>query len=356
MNVDVVPAESLSADQIDRWKSIQESDPAFASPFFSPHFTRIVATARDDVHVAVLEEGGRVVAFFPFQRGRFGAGRPAGWKISDYQGGVAERDATWDARALVRACGLKTWEFDHVIAAHSQLAPFARRQVESPVIDLSRGFDAYVRERRDAGVHVFRDAPRKARKLAREHGELRFEADSTDPDAFRTLMRWKRRQYVRKGAADVVARPWVEHSLELAYGRREPNFAGILSLLFAGDRVVAAHFGLRSASVWHYWFPAYDAEFHRYSPGILLLLRMAEHATSLGLGTIDLGRGDERYKSSMGNRAVPLIEGHVELPSFAAVAGRTRRRAQALAPRTPTWSTRRFIRLRLRGLRAKRVP
>ena len=240
MNVDVVPAESLSADQIDRWKSIQESDPAFASPFLSPHFTRIVATARDDVHVAVLEEGGRVVAS-SLQRGRFGAGRPAGWKISDYQGGVAEqRDVEYEA--LVRACGLKTWEFDHVIAAHWRRRPW-RGAGRSRLIDPSRGFDAYVRERRDAGVHLFRDAAQGEEAGARAWRASVRGGLGQDPDAFRTLMRWKRRQDVRKGAADVVARPWVEHSLELAYGRREPDFAGILSLLFAGDRVVAAGWG-----------------------------------------------------------------------------------------------------------------
>jgi CelD/BcsL family acetyltransferase involved in cellulose biosynthesis len=332
--VEVVPAGSLTSEQLARWSQIQASDPALASPFFCPQFTSIVAVARDDVHVGVLEQDGRTVGFFPFHRGRSGAGRPVGWRISDYQGVIAERGAEWDAKELIRACGLKTWQFDHVIAARPEFEPFARIQTESPFMDLSRGFEAYLRERREAGVGEIGAAHRKMRKLAREHGELRFEPHSAEPEALATLLRWKQEQYLRTGVSDTLARDWIRRVLELVHVRQDESFAGLLSLLFAGERIVAAHLGLRSASVWHYWFPAYDPALARYSPGIALLLKMAEHAPSVALGTIDLGRGEERYKGSLKSGAVPLIEGRVELPSLAAAMGGLRRSARGLIRRT----------------------
>jgi CelD/BcsL family acetyltransferase involved in cellulose biosynthesis len=334
MNVEVVAAGSLTADQLACWSRIQKSDAALASPFFCPQFTRIVAAARDDVYVGVLEHAGRMVGFFPFQLGHWGAGRPVGFTISDYQGVVIEPGAAWDAKELIRACGLKAWEFDHVLAVLPQFQPFGQTRRESPFMDVSRGFDAYLRERHDARVGEIPAAQRKMRKLEREQGELRFEPHAADPEALAMLIRWKTQQYLSTGAADVLARPWIRQVLELAHVSQDESFAGLLSLLFAGDSVVAAHLGLRSDSVWHYWFPAYDPEFGRYSPGIALLLKMAEHAPSLGLRAIDLGRGDARYKRSLMSGAVPLIEGRVELPSFAAAVGRVRHSARALARRT----------------------
>jgi CelD/BcsL family acetyltransferase involved in cellulose biosynthesis len=294
----------------------------------------MVAAARGDVHVGVLERDGIQFGFFPFQRGRLGTGQPVGWTLSDYQGAVVERDAAWDAKELIHACGLKTWEFDHVIAQQAQFGPFGTVRRESPVMDVSQGFEAYLQERRDAGGSEIATALRKMRKLGREHGELEFEPHARAADTLELLMRWKSEQYRRTGAADVLARPWVRHVIELAHATEGESFAGPLSVLRAGDRIVAVHLGLRSSTTWHYWFPAYDPQLARYSPGLALLLKMAEHAPSVGVRSIDLGKGDARYKRNLMSGAVPLLEGRVELPSLAAAAGRLRHGARALARRT----------------------
>jgi CelD/BcsL family acetyltransferase involved in cellulose biosynthesis len=332
--VDVVPAKSLSSEQLARWSHIQASDPALASPFLSPQFTSIVGVARNDVYVGVLEQDARIVGFFPFQRGRWRMGRPVGSRISDYQGVIAERGAQLDAKEMIQACGLQGWEFDHVIAARPEFAPFARARSKSPFMDLSGGFEAYLHDRRQAGVREIGAVRRKMRKLAREQGELRFQPHTDDSDARATLLRWKRQQYLRSGVSDTLAEPWIRQVLELAQARQEESFGGLLSLLYAGDRIVAAHLGLRSDSVWHYWFPAYDPELARYSPGLGLLLKMAEHAPSVPLATIDLGRGDERYKVSLMSGTVPLIQGRVEQLSVGAAISRLRGNGRALIRRT----------------------
>ena len=72
-------------------------------------------------------------------------------------------------------------------------------------------------------------------------------------------------------------------------------------MLRAEQRVVAVPFGLRSESSLSCWFPAYDIELARYSPGLGLHLKMAEGAAATDIRCLDLGKGDEDYKQSLKN-------------------------------------------------------
>jgi CelD/BcsL family acetyltransferase involved in cellulose biosynthesis len=62
-----------------------------------------------------------------------------------------------------------------------------------------------------------------------------------------------------------------------------------------------------------HWFPAYDREFARYSPGTILTLRIAEAAAAAGLEHVDLGKGDEPYKARLATRTLTLGEGALAL-------------------------------------------
>ena len=89
---------------------------------------------------------------------------------------------------------------------------------------------------------------------------------------------------------------------------------------------------MRSAKVLHYWFPAYDRDYARYSPGVILLAELARAAPGLGIDTIDLGKGDADYKRRFATGGVQLLEGRIERPSLLAIwrtARRLWRRARA---------------------------
>lgn len=334
MNVRVVAAGSLSAEELACWSRIQQGAPSLGSPFFSPTFTSIVATTRADVWVAVLEEDEQLRGFFPFERGRLGSGRPAGSLISDYHGVVAPEDVSWDARALIRACGLKTWEFHQLVTSQSSFEPYHHVRRESMQIDLSGGFEAYMHGIQQAHGTTLKRLYRNTRKLEREHGALRFEQHSEDPAALAMLLRWKSEQYARTGAVEILKREWIREVLRLAHTTQTMGFAGVLSLLFADSRPVAALFGIRCEGVCHCWFPAYDPEFAQYSPGLILLLKLAEGAQQANIKILDLGAGDYGYKRIFMNRSVALAQGSIELPSVAAGAARTRRAAKSLIRRT----------------------
>ena len=326
MNVRVVPADALEPHEVEHWSALQQARPLYRSPFFRPEFTLAVARVRD-VRIAIVEPGG----YFPFEVGRGRAGRPVGRPFCDYHGPVLDDPAALDPRDLVRACGLSTWSFDHVPAELTPFAPSASADARSPCLDLAEGFEAYLAVRR-AHSDV-RGALRKARKLAREVGPLRFVAQTDDPELFAQAIEWKRRQYAATGVRDVLRDAGGRELVGHVYAARSARFACVLSVLYAGDAVAGLHLGLRSGEVWHSWFPAFNPDLQQYSPGLVLMLELARAAPSLGIREIDLGKGEARYKQALATGSVAVLEGTVgagalsALPVRAQAAGRRALRA-----------------------------
>lgn len=326
----VINVEELDAGLVAAWRSIQEREPRFESPYFCPEFTQAVGSARDDVRVVVIENDGRPAGFFPHQRAAWGRGSPVGGALSDYHGVIAGPEAQWSVVELMRAAGLSVWSFDHLVDPAGRFAPYVTASAgASPQIEL-------------AGFAPPPDFARKARKLAREVGALSFSLHA--PENLGRMFVWKSEQYRRTGLTDAFGVRWTRALVGQLMNIETPGFAGTCSVLRAGGEIVAVHAGMRSRSILHWWFPTYDARYAAYSPGIILLLRIA---ATLGSGRIDLGKGDARYKRSLMTGAAPLREGCVELPSLAAAARRLRRLAESRAEwQLPLRALRRFERAR----------
>jgi CelD/BcsL family acetyltransferase involved in cellulose biosynthesis len=335
VDVHVVPVGALSAAELGRWSAIQRSADELASPYFRPEFTQIVADVRDDAYVALLEPGGEAQGFFPYLRGRFGIGQPIGSLLSDYHGVIASPDVTVpDGRALIAACGLRLWRFHCLPADQLAFQRHARELRASHVIDLSDGYEAYREARRQAGRGTISKVERKERRLERECGTVSFMQHCTDVESLEALFEWKSAQYRRTARPDLIARPWVQRVLRRVHASQTPLFAGVLSTLHVDGRLIAAHLGMRSDRTLHYWFPAYDPSFARYSPGLILLLRIARSAPGSGLTRIDLGVGETEFKLKLSNADVKLSAGVVETPSLVAGAFRSREAATAVARRS----------------------
>jgi CelD/BcsL family acetyltransferase involved in cellulose biosynthesis len=312
-------ARELEPTHWSRWRDIVEANATLRSPYFAPEFTQAVAAVSPDVLVCALEDDEGVAGFFPFERGRFASGRPVGSPLNDYQGAIADEHVHWKPADLLKACNLSVWEFDHLLVTQRPFARFHRTIAASPGIDVSQGFAAYRAERREWGSSRIAQLQRKARKFEREVGPLRFEPHVQDAATLRTVIEWKSAQCRRTGTFDFFAElPWTRDLVGLLLEQQSTRFAGVLSALYAGDELVAAHFGMRSASVLHWWFPVYNHAFSSYSPGAVLLLRVLEHACKQGLPYVDLGKGDDPYKSSFANHSIALAQGYVTRPSVAA--------------------------------------
>lgn len=84
--------------------------------------------------------------------------------------------------------------------------------------------------------------------------------------------------------------------------------AGILFALFAGDRVVAALFGVRFGSCFVMLRVAADPAHARLSPARLVIARAIERLVDEGVRSIDLGLGDYDYKRRLGGQPVELVD------------------------------------------------
>lgn len=289
MKITVAGGGELTEEQARTWARLQESAPGLASPYLRPEFTAAVAAVRDDVRVGLLWEGERLAGFFPFQLAAGGAGVPVAAGLNDVQGVVAEPGLRWSAEELIRGCGLRSWNFNHLLADQEPFRPYYETELDACHIDLSRGYEAWARERRGAGSALTVDVARKRRKLEREAGPLDFRFHVEDEGVLRRLMEWKSQQYLRTGFEDRFAEPWIVALLTRLHRLASPGLAGVLSALWAGGELVAAQFGMRSGACFHWWFPSYDRRLARYSPGLLLHLLSIEAAAALGIRRFDLG-------------------------------------------------------------------
>jgi CelD/BcsL family acetyltransferase involved in cellulose biosynthesis len=325
MNVAIVRPSELGPREQERWRQIQRGNPALANPFLSVDFTMAVGRVRPRARVAILEDGQEIVGFFPYEVATHRVGRALGTGVSDCQGIVHVPELEWNLQALLKACQLDVWEFDHLLAGQVPCSYTRAVSHPSPIIDLSGGYDAYLKDRHKALRTTVQKTFRLQRKMARETGEVRLDFDARDLGALRKMMQWKSAQYQRTGQWDRFTRPWVIDLVSDLFEVRTQDCAGVLSVLYAGDRPAAAQLCLRSPSVLSSWFPSYNVEFSKYSPGLLAFFLIAEAAAGHGLQTLDLGKGGEQYKELLANAELEVAEGWVERRSMVALARRLQR-------------------------------
>jgi CelD/BcsL family acetyltransferase involved in cellulose biosynthesis len=341
-----LPTE-LGPAEIDCWHKLQREDDRLANPFLAPEFALALGRHRPDVRVAVLTEGADVVGFFPHHRGPLGIGRGLGYGISNGQGLVHARGLEWDPGELLARCGLAVWRFDY-LAGH-QADSFGARHacfVPVPFIDLTRGWDEWLRARR-AASNTVRKVLWRSRKLSR-FGDVTFEFDSKSRDGLELLKKWKSRQYRRTGRSDPFSRPWFVAAFEELTQTVTDDFAGILSVLAVDGRPIAVHQGLCANGILSGWFPAYDVTMAEFSPGSVCALELVRAAAEQGLREIDMAKGQSDFKESLKNGEHEAAEGWAERPCAVAAVWRIQQ--------APLCRTREFVRARPRLRRvAKRA-
>lgn len=113
-----------------------------------------------------------------------------------------------------------------------------------------------------------------------------------------------------------------------------PRENKLLTSIYDGDELVAAHFGMcfRETLLWH--TPAINVKYVRHSPLMQLFLETARYAEANGFRAIDLGLGQEEYKARVSNadRAIFQYVRAVSargMPAAAAFAARKRWGARA---------------------------
>lgn len=312
MNIRAIPITSLTPGQLALWDEVQRDNPALASPFFRPEFAKSCAAVGRPVEVALVEQRGKAVGFLPFERRALNIGAPVGGRLSDFQAVIAPADVSVYLPRAASDCGLSALVFDHWLATQPTPGGVVWEEDESPYIDVSRGFDEYAACFTGNRRHL-RDPLRKRDRLEREVGPLRFAPHVPHEGVLQTLFQWKWEQYRKTQLPSICEYEWVRALLATLLHFRDERFTPCLSVLRAGERIVAIHYFLRSGPVLHGWFCAYDPAMGRYSPGILLLLEMLKRAPELGIARVDLGKGSERFKRNYMTGAQRVATGGVYL-------------------------------------------
>jgi CelD/BcsL family acetyltransferase involved in cellulose biosynthesis len=335
VRVDVVKPEELTEDHKSFWRQKQNDTPYLASPFLSYQFTQAVGRVRRDAFVAIIESDGRLSGFLPFERRPCGLGVPIGNRLSDVQAVIAEPGLRLDMAKILKTCGLGALSFTNLRAEQTCFAPDHMEVEPSYCIDISEGYEGYVEECRTSGTAVLRRAAKKTRGLTREVGPVRFSLKECSKEILQTLLSWKIAQYQRTGAFNAFEARWAPDLIDDLFHTDDSEFGGVLSALWAGDKLIAAHFGIRSKNILHCWFPAYDPAYARYSPGQILMQKMAEHAGDLGVTLIEFGCGDYRFKQSFSNREIGVAKAIVGRRSLVGASYALRMRIQKTAEQLP---------------------
>jgi CelD/BcsL family acetyltransferase involved in cellulose biosynthesis len=339
MRIDVVAPLELSPADIAAWERMQAADPALANPFLSPHWPRACAEVdgpdRKFGRVLVLRDAAGEPVGFTSARLSRGTARAVGAPMCDYQGVVSQPGVAVEPRALVRALGAARYDFTHFLADQAAFAPFMRGRTDSQIVDISRGYEAYAAEKRAGGHDILKDTAKKARKFEREVGEIVFTAQSDSTADFDALIDWKRKQYRATRQTDIFDAGWPLELLRNLHARQDANFRGALFTLHVGGKLAAANYALVGGGAIYCWFIAHDADFGKYSPGVILIDRILQWGSAQGMRELDFGPGDYRFKLQLANATREIAHGFVGRPSPSALMREAQYRVRTTAEALP---------------------
>ncbi len=333
MKARVIRPDELDASLMENWRTLVDGNRLYRSPFYSPEFTCAVASSRNDAFVAVIEDAGRIIGFFPFHNLRGGVAKPIGGPISDYQGPILSGDFDPEPQSLLKECGLAAYDFNHLPRAMKSFDALSYATSRSPLMDLSSGFEQYAAGQTKSWKSSMKAMRRRWRKTEREIGPIRFTFHDASDETYERHKGMKNKLYKKLRVSSGLDTPWVANTLDIIRRTQTPTFAGVMTTMHAGEKLMAAHFGMRSRTVWHWWFSSYDLEMANYGPGITLIYEAARSANERGLNIIDFGRGEAEYKSVFSNDATPLCEGSAECAGTAPGALRACQKALLSAVR-----------------------
>lgn len=313
-----IHSKELDESVVSRWLALLVTDPLYHSPYFHPAYTQAIARARDDVYLLLAEHNNRICGILPLHHTSQRT-TVIGEGLTDYQGWIRDETELPDCDIAFRQTGIHRLDFNHVPAEFAEFQNYVWKGSRSLTMDLSGGYGAYQQKLQTGReASLFKKIDTSVRKLGNKVGPVRFVWHSAEQRDLNALLAGKSDQFVRTLGehADIFRTTWIRESVEMLHSAQAPLFAGVLSGLYAGDVLIAAHFGIRSGKTLHYWFPWYDTRYAEYSPGLILLARCADAAAEQGLTMVDLGRGEQAYKQRFATGSIALSEGVITVPAW----------------------------------------
>jgi CelD/BcsL family acetyltransferase involved in cellulose biosynthesis len=291
----VIAASQITKEMAAHWEEIRSRSPSLATPFFSSRYTKLVGNLRPDAKIAIAYRGGKIIGYLPFEQTNRSMIEPIGKAFNDAHGLICEAGEPIDYGDILKSLGLKSYRF-HALNGPA-IADRSYHLGSSPsfLADLEAHPEGYVSFLESTRETIYKQR-RKTKKMIRDLGPLRLEIDCRDKAVLEALIGLKRDQYQRTYIFDILGVPWAQTMLSRLWEDHTAPCRGVLSALYAGDSLVAIHYGIMENGILHYWFPTYDRRYHQYSPGTAIFLEIANQASSIGIQKIDLGYGEQPYK------------------------------------------------------------
>lgn len=285
---------------------VQQSNPRFAGPCFHPRLFQIVGRCFPGVRVAVIESS-EGVGFLPFRKqDSHPVMSPV--PMCDYQALIDRPGIRRHIPSILSQLGYVAWDFEHLMAEGLEPAPsHLGNATHSRQIFVGESYEAYLRDLKAHGKSQ-KNLATKRRLLERDVGLVRFVQKTADSLLLRPIFEWKRQRFGSLSQG-------IQRTMEETLHTEEEGFASTLSALYAGEKLVAVHFGMKGDNTLFYWLPAFNPECYKFSPGGLLIQELTAHIHGFEASTLDLGPGGETYKDYFCNRTVDLLRGSYELPS-----------------------------------------
>lgn len=318
-SAELMPITALTPAQRARWHAFQAANPALASPYFSLAFADCVAARRSDTQVLVLKNKSETVGFLPLQLSGTGIARPLGGPMGDHHGIIAA-DNSLPLEAALAANGINVFSFTGALANQDAFQIAASHSEPSWVVDLEAGHDAWLENRRSADAKAMRNIRARQRKLAESGLDIVYRIDDRRPGVLDATLATKRAQYRTTRAFDVFMAQWARQLVGDLFEQQSDELRGCLSTLEIDGQLAAAHFGIRSQGVLHYWFPVFWPDYAQFGPGLQLFLEMVREMSGDGLTSVHLGPGDVDFKRKLANAQFEVASGRIERPSLAASA------------------------------------
>jgi CelD/BcsL family acetyltransferase involved in cellulose biosynthesis len=304
-----LPPDRLAARDIEAWRALIAKAPEFQNPILGPDFARQVARVRDDVRIGVFCGPDGPIGFLPHHRRPDGLLRPIGAPLSDYHALIADKDFPISIGQAVQMLSGQAFQFTGLIDPHNMRDSTVNSARQGYQIRLERPTDEYLEAIRSESPKKFKNFRRLDSKLGREVGELRVEGGAASPEVFNTLLRWKREQFRRTGGQDVFRPAWIRQLLTNLFDIREGDFRAQTICLYAGETLVAGHFGIRQGDFFHPWIASTNEDLAPYSPGQVYFLRTIAAMPDLGLRIYDLGPSHDHYKRPFCLDEVEIVRG-----------------------------------------------
>lgn len=297
MRVDVQNLSDLSDALADRWRALQSLTPDFMTPLIGPDFARLVARHRSNAKVAIGYVDEIAVAFFGFHQTANGHARAIGAPFCDYQAIVSDPSVTLSGADFLAKAQIASLSFTSLMDPNGLFDTASMTTVEAYRIDCGGNGAAQMEKLRGANPKWAKNLRRLGHKMTRELGVIKLVGHDTNQSSFDAIMAIKVDQFYRTGITNVLGSKWVKALMQDLFDRQGGDFGGCLVSLYAGDKIVAGHFGVRQGDWFHPWIASTCAASHPYSPGIIFMSEMIQQADRLGLRIIDLSAGHSHYKA-----------------------------------------------------------